>query len=78
VWIIVELMILVVIAAVPVVMIVVVSFMVVAVGVDDINVVVMAVVADDASEKGHCGQDAEGATQGNIGEASGVHGFVPR
>jgi hypothetical protein len=77
VWVVVELMIFVVIATMPVVMIVIVSFMVVAMGVYDVDMVVMAVVADDASGKAHCRQDAEPAIQGDVTKAIGVHCLVP-
>ena len=75
VWVVVELMIFVVIATMPVVMIVIVSFMVVAMVVYDVDMVVMAVVADHASAKTHCGQDAEPATQGDVSKQFRVHDF---
>lgn len=77
VWIIVELVILVVVSAVPIVMVVVVSFMVVAVGVHDVDVIVVAVVVDYASGKAHCCQDAEPAIQGDVSKAIGVHCRFP-
>jgi hypothetical protein len=77
VWIIVELMILIVVSAVPVVMIVVISLVVVAMSVHNVYVVVVAVVADDASGKAHCCQDAEPAIQRHRSKQFRFHDFVP-